>query len=248
MPVQPGAPKKNLTSYMIFCSEERAKGNITTTPNEQAVELGRRWRSLSPEEKNIFNEKAKREKERYQRDLAMFSSERGSSEILDAEESVSQAAMYEETGVGGVIREGKGAVGEMTQETGGESAMYEEGGEGGGDREGDQGEGTYETCGQEVGCCYERDVCPSGEEAERVEEVNGGSLGDQPEAEEGAGQEGIGQGNQGQSRSWTKKKKKLTPGLTYSKLSNHSFPIIMLFSPFTPPSNSQMCNWTYNQQ
>ena len=68
MQVQPGAPKKNLTSYMIFCSEERAKGNITTTPNEQAVELGRRWRSLSPEEKNIFNEKAKREKERYQRD------------------------------------------------------------------------------------------------------------------------------------------------------------------------------------
>ena len=173
MPVQPGAPKKNLTSYMIFCSEERAKGNITTTPNEQAVELGRRWRSLSAEEKNIFNEKAKREKERYQRDLVKFTSERGSSEILDAEESVSQAAMYEEEG------------------------------EGGGDREGDQGEGTYDTCRQEEGRCYERDVCPSGEEAERVEEVNGGSPGDQPEAEEGAGQEGIGQGNQGQSRSWT---------------------------------------------
>ena len=59
----PGAPKKSLSAYLIFCSEQRGKKDLRGAPKEQAVELGRRWKALNEDERRGFMEKAKLDKE-----------------------------------------------------------------------------------------------------------------------------------------------------------------------------------------
>lgn len=66
-------PKKNLSAYMLFCEAERAKKDLKGPGKAQGVELGRRWRVVSEEDKQRFIEKAASEKERYKEEMAAFS-------------------------------------------------------------------------------------------------------------------------------------------------------------------------------
>ena len=64
----PLAPKLPLSSYMEFSKEERAKvisdlGNISI--GEVGRELGKRWQGLSKEEKDVFEKKAKENRDEY---------------------------------------------------------------------------------------------------------------------------------------------------------------------------------------
>ena len=69
----PNTPKKNLSAYMLFCEAERAKKDLKGPGKAQGVELGRRWRVVSEEDKQRFIEKAASEKERYKEEVAVFS-------------------------------------------------------------------------------------------------------------------------------------------------------------------------------
>ena len=67
--------KKNSTSFMFFCASERAKNNLEGPPREQAKELGRRWRALHVEQREIYLKKAAEDKERYEEEKKRFEKE-----------------------------------------------------------------------------------------------------------------------------------------------------------------------------
>ena len=74
----PLAPKAPLSSYMEFASKERAKiledlGNLNLV--EVGRELGRRWKSLSEQEKEPFESMAKQNRSRYQIEMKAFTSQ-----------------------------------------------------------------------------------------------------------------------------------------------------------------------------
>jgi hypothetical protein len=65
----PNAPKRPLSSYMIFAMETRGKV-LEETPclslGEVAKVLGARWKAISPEDKAVCEAKAKEAKARYE--------------------------------------------------------------------------------------------------------------------------------------------------------------------------------------
>ncbi|XP_023342437.1 high mobility group B protein 6 isoform X2 [Eurytemora carolleeae] len=68
MPKDPQAPKKPLSSYMLWSMDERTKviaelGNISVTT--VARELGQRWKNINPEIKTRYEQLAKEEKEKF---------------------------------------------------------------------------------------------------------------------------------------------------------------------------------------
>ena len=72
----PLAPKQPLSSYMEFVSSERPKiqselGTLSLV--EMGKELGRRWRCLSKEVKEVFEKKSKENREEYEKELEVFS-------------------------------------------------------------------------------------------------------------------------------------------------------------------------------
>lgn len=74
----PNAPKKNKNSYMFFSQEIRPKVIEELGPEmskkvtvvQQVV--GTRWKQLSPEEKTPYEEMAKKDKERYTKELEEY--------------------------------------------------------------------------------------------------------------------------------------------------------------------------------
>merc|ERR1712001_717327 len=53
----PNAPKQPLSSYMLFAQEERLKikaDNPTMPSKDVAVEMGKRWKKLTDEERNHY--------------------------------------------------------------------------------------------------------------------------------------------------------------------------------------------------
>ena len=80
--------KKNSTSFMFFCASERAKNNLEGPPREQAKELGRRWRALHVEQREIYHKKAEEDKKRYEEEKKRFEKEEeeGRDEEMEAEE------------------------------------------------------------------------------------------------------------------------------------------------------------------
>jgi len=63
------APKKPLSSYLLFCAKERA--NVQQEMQgcngaEVMKELGKRWAALDDKDKEVFEEAAKKDKERYE--------------------------------------------------------------------------------------------------------------------------------------------------------------------------------------
>lgn len=71
----PDAPKAAMGAYMWFCQEHREKVKADQPElgaKEILSELGRRWKALGAEEKEQYNEIAKGDKERYEREKEAF--------------------------------------------------------------------------------------------------------------------------------------------------------------------------------
>lgn len=71
------APKKPLTSYIIFCSEKRKSivdKDPKLAPKDVSCKLAELWRGLSESEKMIYTKKSEAEKERYQSEMKNYSS------------------------------------------------------------------------------------------------------------------------------------------------------------------------------
>jgi HMG (high mobility group) box len=73
----PNAPKKPLTSFMLFSNEVRSqikKENPDMTFGELGKKIGELFRALSNEKKQKYEDMAKREKERYKKALMEYES------------------------------------------------------------------------------------------------------------------------------------------------------------------------------
>lgn len=73
----PKAPKKPLTSYIIFCTEKRKSivdKDPKMAPKDVSRKLAELWRALSENEKAVYSKKAEAEKERYQNEMKNYSS------------------------------------------------------------------------------------------------------------------------------------------------------------------------------
>ena len=73
----PNAPKKPLTSYIIFCGDKRksvTSAQPTMAPKDVSKKLAEIWNALSDSEKAVYAKKAEAEKERYANEMKNYSS------------------------------------------------------------------------------------------------------------------------------------------------------------------------------
>ncbi|CAF1037484.1 unnamed protein product [Rotaria sp. Silwood1] len=71
----PLAPKRPLSAFFHYCKEERPKLkalNPSLSVGEIAKELGDRWNHTAPDGKQIYEEAAQRDKERYEKEMNEF--------------------------------------------------------------------------------------------------------------------------------------------------------------------------------
>ena len=71
-------PKKALSAYMIFVRENRwiiSEASPELTALEVMKEVGQRWQNLTEQEKQLYEDKANRDKKRFKKDLAKFEKE-----------------------------------------------------------------------------------------------------------------------------------------------------------------------------
>ncbi|KAI8895872.1 high mobility group box domain-containing protein [Globomyces pollinis-pini] len=71
----PNAPKKGLSAFMIYSQENRArikKENPDATFGQMGKLLGAAWKSLSDDDREEYVEKAAKDKERYETEMAAF--------------------------------------------------------------------------------------------------------------------------------------------------------------------------------
>ena len=69
------APKKPSSSYFLFCAKERAnvqKEMPSCNGAEVTKELGKRWAALDDKDKEVFEEAAKKDKERYEEERRSY--------------------------------------------------------------------------------------------------------------------------------------------------------------------------------
>ena len=69
------APKKPSSSYFLFCAKERAKVQKemqSCNGAEVTKELGKRWAALDDKDKEVFEEAAKKDKERYEEERRSY--------------------------------------------------------------------------------------------------------------------------------------------------------------------------------
>ncbi|KAJ3317940.1 FACT complex subunit [Boothiomyces sp. JEL0866] len=79
-------PKRAMTSFLYFCRDYRGKikeKNPSMSLGEIGKELGLQWKNVSAEEKQIYEDLANQDKERYQRELKEFKSGEGSKKEKD---------------------------------------------------------------------------------------------------------------------------------------------------------------------
>jgi hypothetical protein len=70
-----GEPKKGKSAYIFFCADERPivkEENPEMPAKEILAELGARWKKLSDEEKEKYNELAAEDKKRYEEDMKNY--------------------------------------------------------------------------------------------------------------------------------------------------------------------------------
>jgi hypothetical protein len=71
-------PTRSRSSYTLYFSEVRpqfAKDHPTTQPKDIMRAIGKKWQTLSEEEKKPYDEMAERDKERYERQLSEYDKE-----------------------------------------------------------------------------------------------------------------------------------------------------------------------------
>ncbi|KAF2432839.1 hypothetical protein EJ08DRAFT_647932 [Tothia fuscella] len=82
----PNAPKRGLSAYMFFANDNRDKvreDNPGIKFGEVGKMLGEKWKELTDKDKEPYDAKAKADKERYEREKAVYNA----SPAEDAEES-----------------------------------------------------------------------------------------------------------------------------------------------------------------
>ncbi|KAI4148097.1 MAG: hypothetical protein LQ340_005239 [Diploschistes diacapsis] len=73
----PNAPKRGLSAYMFFANEQREnvrEENPGIAFGQVGKVLGERWKALSPQERQPYEDKAKADKERYDAEKASYAS------------------------------------------------------------------------------------------------------------------------------------------------------------------------------
>ncbi|KAJ3325331.1 Non-histone chromosomal protein 6 [Boothiomyces sp. JEL0866] len=71
----PNAPKKGLSAFMIYSQENRARikeENPNATFGEMGKLIGNAWKELSDEDKAEYLDKAAKDKERYESEMAEY--------------------------------------------------------------------------------------------------------------------------------------------------------------------------------
>ena len=69
------APKKPMSSYFLFCAKARAKVQKemqSCNGAEVTKELAKRWAALDDKDKEVFEEAAKKDKERYEEERRSY--------------------------------------------------------------------------------------------------------------------------------------------------------------------------------
>ncbi|KAG4305832.1 hypothetical protein PORY_000742 [Pneumocystis oryctolagi] len=75
MKKDPGAPKRGLSAYMFFAQENR---ELVKTENPNATFgqigklLGERWKNMSPKDKQPYENRAKKDKERFETEKSQW--------------------------------------------------------------------------------------------------------------------------------------------------------------------------------
>lgn len=110
MPKDPNAPKKPLTSYLLFCNHLRAsvaEQNSEFSQIDIAKEVARQWKELSEEDKNYWKGLYEKDKVRYDGEMVKYNASKDDSttavsetpkaekrnieEIVDVEDADSEA-------------------------------------------------------------------------------------------------------------------------------------------------------------
>jgi len=72
----PNSPKRSLSAFFFFCAEERAKVkaalNNTNSVAEIAKELGKRWALVKPDAKVRYENMARLDKDRYEKEQKVY--------------------------------------------------------------------------------------------------------------------------------------------------------------------------------
>merc|ERR1719447_2373129 len=71
----PNAPKRPITAYFFFAADKRPEiraQHPEYTITEVASQIGQKWRSLDDEDKQPYEEKAAKDKDRYLRELTAY--------------------------------------------------------------------------------------------------------------------------------------------------------------------------------
>lgn len=71
----PNQPKRALTAYLYFCKAERrllAQTASTLSPGDVTREVAKRWKQISPEQRQFYEELAAEDKQRYQSEMEKF--------------------------------------------------------------------------------------------------------------------------------------------------------------------------------
>jgi len=73
-----GKPKRGMTAYMLFCQDKRPEIK-EKHPNASFGEIGKllgeAWKEIEADDKKTFEEKAAKDKIRYQKELAAYKTE-----------------------------------------------------------------------------------------------------------------------------------------------------------------------------
>lgn len=85
----PNAPKRPLSAFFLFCHDERPAVKVIH-PNygvgDVAKELGDRWNKVSPETKQKYEQKAGKDKIRYEQDMAIYKGKKAKAEAAPEED------------------------------------------------------------------------------------------------------------------------------------------------------------------
>ena len=68
----PNAPKKPFTPYFLFLMENRARITKAVGTKEALKAAGNEWRALPNQQKEMWNQRAEEDKNRYERELAEY--------------------------------------------------------------------------------------------------------------------------------------------------------------------------------
>ena len=74
-PKDPNAPKRPLSTFFLFSQDERPKikkDNPALSVADIAKLIGERWRAIGEDKKRHYEERARVEKERYDREIAEY--------------------------------------------------------------------------------------------------------------------------------------------------------------------------------